>query len=103
MKVKEYLKQNLNSKDIDFTKLYEKGDKVYYIRVLENLGIKEFKELKLRTIYADLMVGVDETSRQTSCIFLTTAPLVFKNRREALEVYNMISVPKVNFTENREE
>ena len=103
MKVKEYLEQNPNSENIDFTNLYEKGDKIYYIRVLENLGIKEFKELKLRTIYTDLMVGVDETSRQTSCIFLTTAPLVFKNRREALEVYNMISVPKVNFTENREE
>lgn len=103
MKVREYLEHNPNPKDIDFTNLYEKGDIIYYVKVLEKLGIKELKELKLRSIYSDMIVGVDDSSRQTVCIFLTTAQLVFKNRKEALEVYNMISIPKVDFTENKEE
>ena len=41
----------------NFHDYYTKGQKVFYVRVHEALGIKEILELKLRTIYDKMVVG----------------------------------------------
>ena len=97
MKYKEYIETHKLPNNYSFTEHFNKKETVYYVRVLENLGVKELHEMRIRTLYDDLLVGVLE-SKQTMCVFKTTASLVFKTRKEALEAYNAIKVPKVTFT-----
>lgn len=97
MKYKEYLEIHKLPNDYNFTEHFSKKETVYYVRVLEKLGIKEIREVKIRTLYEDLLIGTLK-SKQTICVFRATASLVFKTRAEALEAYNAIEIPKVTFT-----
>lgn len=75
----------------DFNNFYEKGQKIFYIRVIEKLGIKEFLELKIRTIYPKMMVACEE-KKATQCIGPDTKDMIFTDRFTALEVFNSIKV-----------
>lgn len=50
----------MGNADIDFTSLYKKGDIIYLVRCIENVGIQEIKKLKLRTIMKTYMVGSED-------------------------------------------
>lgn len=102
MKYNEYLEKHKVSSAYSFIEHFNVKETVYYVRVLERLGIKELQEMRIRTLYDDLLIGVLE-SKQAMCVFKTTAPLVFKDRKEALKAYNAIKVPKVTFTKETNE
>lgn len=97
MKYKEYLEMHKLSSAYSFVEHFNVKETVYYVRILEKLGIKELQEIRIRTLYDDVLIGVLQ-SKQAICVFKTTAPLVFKDRSEALKAYNTIKVPKVTFT-----
>lgn len=76
---------------IDFTKMYQKGQTVFFIRISRFLGCKEFLELKLRTVEPRFMVGC----RQKECaqaIGPDAAGQVFTDRKEALEYYDSVVI-----------
>ena len=75
----------------DFNNFYEKGQKIFYIRVIEKLGIKEFLELKIRTIYPKMMVAC-EPKKATHCIGPETQDMIFTDRYSAVEAYNSIKI-----------
>ena len=102
MKFKEYLEKHKFSNDYSFVEHFNINETVYYVRVLERLGIKEIQEMRVRTLHDDLLIGVLE-NKQAMCVFKTTAPVVFKNRDEALKAYNAIKVPKFTFTKETNE
>ena len=45
-----------------------KGDKVYYARIMPNLGLYEVCELKIRTVEDDYYVGLE--NKTSTFIFL---------------------------------
>lgn len=73
----------------DFNNYYEKGQKIFYIRIHKNLGIKDFMELKIRTIYPKMMVACEE-KRATVCIGADTKDLIFTDRKSATQAYDNI-------------
>lgn len=75
----------------DFNNFYEKGQKIFYIRVIEKLGIKEFLELKIRTIYPKTIVAC-EPKKATHCIGPESQDMIFTDRYSAVEVYNSIKI-----------
>ena len=75
----------------DFNNYYEKGQKIFYIRVHKKLGIKDFLELKIRTIYPKMIVGCEE-KRATVCIGPDTKDLIFTDRRSATQAYDNIEI-----------
>ena len=75
----------------DFNNYYEKGQKIFYIRVRKKLGIKDFLELKIRTIYPKMIVGCEE-KRATVCIGPDTKDLIFTDRRSATQAYDNIEI-----------
>lgn len=75
----------------DFNDYYEKGQKIFYIRLIEKLGIKEFMELKIRTIYPKMIIACEEKSC-TQCIGPYAKDLIFTDRKTAVEVYDSIDI-----------
>lgn len=75
----------------DFNNYYEKGQKIFYIRLIEKLGIKEFLELKIRTIYPKMIVACEE-KKSTHCIGPDTQNMIFTDRYTAIETYNNIKI-----------
>ncbi len=71
--------------DFDFRNFYEKGNTVYYVRVLESYGTKEIINMKLRTIYPRMMVGATESGCQ--CVGYKERDQVFFKHHEA-EAYS---------------
>lgn len=79
----------------DFNDYYEKGQKIFYIRLIEKLGIKEFLELKIRTIYPKMIIACEE-KRHTHCIGPYAKDLIFTDRNVGIEVYNSIDIKAYN-------
>lgn len=75
----------------DFNNYYEKGQKIFYIRLIEKLGIKEFLELKIRTIYPKMIIACEE-KKSTHCIGPDTQDMIFTDRYSAVEAYNNIKI-----------
>ncbi len=99
----QIMKESTNSKEdkkeekpeqypgFDFNDYYEKGQKIFYIRLIEKLGIKELLELKIRTIYPKMIIACEEKSC-TQCIGPYAKDLIFTDRQTAVEVYDSIDV-----------
>lgn len=64
----------------------KKGDKLYYARILESVGMFEVIDLKIRTVEDTWFVGVDNRTKQ-SFLFGTKClnNSVFLQRDEALQ------------------
>ena len=75
----------------DFNNYYEKGQKIFYIRVLRKLGIKEFLELKIRTVYPKTIIACEE-KKATVCIGPDTKDMIFVDKKLALEIYDNVEV-----------
>lgn len=68
--------------DFDFRNYYEKGQIVYFVRIMESLGEKEVKKLLLRTIYPRMMVGSEEKAA-CQCIGYNDRDKIFLTPRDA--------------------
>lgn len=75
----------------DFNNYYEKGQKIFYIRIIEKLGIKEFLELKIRTVFPKMIVACEE-KKSTVCIGPDRKDLIFTDRRSATQIYDSIEI-----------
>lgn len=75
----------------DFNNYYEKGQKIFYIRILRKLGVKEFLELKIRTVYPKMIVACEE-KKATVCIGPDTKDMIFVDKKLALETYDNVEV-----------
>lgn len=94
--IKKEIKNNQEQKPekypgFNFNDYYEKGQKIFYIRIHEKLGVKELLELKLRTIYPKMLVGVIEKSHAV-CIGPETKDRIFMKRNDAVKAYNAINI-----------
>lgn len=75
----------------DFNNYYEKGQKIFYIRVLGKLEVKEFLELKIRTVYPKMIVACEE-KKATVCIGPDTKDMIFTDKKSALETYDNVKI-----------
>ena len=83
---------NLEQPDFDFRNFYEKGQTVYYIRILNgNINTKELKRLKVRTIYPRAMV-CNEEKTCCQCIGYEQRNLIFDNYVDANAAYDTINM-----------
>ena len=81
---------NVVKKEEDFDSFgLEKGQTVYWARVLENIGYFEIFELKIRTVDSDYFVGCD---KDTKLAYMFNYPdlneIIFTDRLEALNKIN---------------
>lgn len=83
--------KGLPEPDFDFRSYYEKGQIVYFVRIMEALGEKEIKKLYLRTIYPRMMVGSEEKAA-CQCIGYNERDKVFLTPRDADAYYKTIKV-----------
>lgn len=66
-------------------KTLNKGDIVYYTRILPSVGIYDLCELKIRTITDTYFVGVDKRDKQARLFgFNSIDDVIFDNRSVAL-------------------
>ena len=68
--------------DFDFRSFYEKGQSIYFVRILQSLGEKEVKKLILRSIYPRMMVGSEEKGA-CQCIGYNERDQIFLIPRDA--------------------
>lgn len=62
-----------------------KGDKVYYARILDKAGVYEVAELTIRTVESDYFVGTEERTKQAFLFDNNSLDnTVFYNRNSAL-------------------
>lgn len=83
--------RNLPEPDFDFRNFYEKGQIVFFVRVLSKLGIKEVKKLYLRSIYPRMMVG-SEDKAGCHCIGYNERDQVFLTPRDADAYFKTVEV-----------
>ena len=86
----------------DFNDYYEVGQKIFFIRVHESLGIKEFKELKIRTIYPKMIIGCEE-KKSTQCIGPDSRDMIFTDRKLAVEAYDNMKIKVFKDTDIKSE
>lgn len=75
----------------DFNNYYAKGQKIFYLRIHESLGIKEIVELKIRTVYPKTIIGFREKGHAL-CIGPETSDMIFNQRKDAVNAYNSINI-----------
>lgn len=75
----------------DFNDYYEKGQKIFYVKILSKLGVKEFLELKIRTVYPKMIVACEE-KKATVCIGPDTKDMIFTDKKSALETYDNVKI-----------
>lgn len=82
------------------TKIINKGDVLYWSRIVPETGIYEVNELKIRTIEDKYFVGVDKKSRQ-AFLFSHSAldNIIFSDREDALRQVIDAEKNKKDFTE----
>ena len=77
--------------EFDFRNYYEKGQIVYFVRIMEALGEKEVKKLTLRTIYPRMIVGSEEKAC-CQCIGYNDRDQIFLTPRDADAYYKSIKL-----------
>lgn len=78
--IKEQEPSTFNYKD-----LYEKGQTVYYLRVLPNLNIKEVLQLKIRSVFSDIIIGCEPEGSQAIYIDISEKDNIFDNRKDVIK------------------
>lgn len=93
--------KGLPEPDFDFRSVYEKGEVVFYVRIIEMLGEKDVKKVSLRTIYPRMLVGSEEKAC-CHCIGYNERDRVFKTLKEANAYCKSINVSsKYSGSENK--
>ena len=83
--------KGLPDPDFDFRDYYEKGQTIFFVRVLEALGEKETKKLYLRTIYPRMLIGSEEKGC-CQCIGYSERDRVFFNPKDASDYSKTINL-----------
>ena len=83
--IKEQKPSTFNYKD-----LYEKGQTVYYLRILPKLEMKEVLSIEIRTVYPDIIVGCGKDTSQAVYIGINERENIFDNRKDAMKKYKTI-------------
>ena len=79
------------------------GDVVYWARIHHETGIYEICELKVRTVYPDIFVGVDKDSKRAFVLnYDECDETVFDNREFALKLVKEAEKNKKAFTEEND-
>lgn len=81
--------------DFDFRNQYKKGDKIYFLRVMPTLGVKEILALTVQSVFARTVTAF-ETKSACYVIPYKKRNQIFQNRAEALAQYEKIDVKEVN-------
>lgn len=81
--------------EYSFKDEYKKGDIIYYLRVMVNLGVNEVVESTVRTIEDDYMVASNGTTNQAIYISKSAKNLVFKDKKQAVKESKKFHVRKV--------
>ena len=84
--LKRAIEKEFPEPDFDFRNFYEKGQIVYYVHIIETLGVKEVKKLYLRTIYPRMIIGTEEKS-YCQCIGYSDRDRIFITSRDA-DIYS---------------
>lgn len=80
----------------------QKGDMIYWARIIPNIGYAEIFDLKIRTVQDDWCVGTDKTTKQ-AYFFKQSSPVIFTERKDALDYLNKHKVDRVQLTSGYEE
>lgn len=91
------LKENLENPDFDFNDFYEKGQKIFFVRVLERLGFKELLELKINSIYPRTIIATSEKG-PANLLGYDRKDMIFETKKEAQEVFNQIKVQAIVYS-----
>lgn len=91
LELKKAHDKGLPEPDFDFRTVYEKGETVFYVRIVEILGEKDVKKVFLRTIYPRMMVGSEEKAC-CHCIGYNERDRIFKTLKEANAYCKSINV-----------
>lgn len=75
----------------DFNNYYAKGQTIYYVKLNNMTGDKEFLELKIRSIYPKFMVACTEKAF-AQCLGPDVQDYIFADRYTAVECYNNAKV-----------
>ena len=75
----------------DFNDYYVVGQKIFYIRVLEKIGVKDLLELKIRTVYPDMIVACEKKGF-ARCIGPETQDMIFLDRHSAEKAFDNIAI-----------
>lgn len=75
----------------DFNNYYTKGQTIYYVKLNNMTGDKEFLELKIRSIYPKFMVACTEKAF-AQCLGPDVQDYIFADRYTAVECYNNAKV-----------
>lgn len=79
----------------NFNNTYAKGQKIFYLKIHEKLGIKEIMELKIRTVYEKTIVACLAKGHAV-CIGPDTADKIFLQRKDAVKVYNDTNIKSID-------
>ena len=80
--------------DFDYRMFYSNGDHVYLVRHFEEVHKKEILYLKIRKIYARMMIGtVDKQCSQ--CIGFSERDNIFFNKFDAVNYFNSIQAEDI--------
>lgn len=83
LELKEAHEKNKENPDFDYRNLYSKGDKIYYVLVIDDyVKRKELISLTVRTVYPRMIVGVQE-GYQCQCIGYKQKDNIFINKVDA--------------------
>lgn len=89
--------------EYDFRENYRVGDIVYYLRVMENLGVNEIVEGTVRTIQSDYMVVACKTTMPTLYVNKKSKDLIYIDRKLAIKESKKYTVKKVTRDKNTDE
>lgn len=77
--------------DFDFRKIYSKGQRMWFVRILAALGEKEIIEVVLNTIYPRMIVAV-QPKAFCHCIGYSMQDQLFYNQKDAQQFYDTVQV-----------
>lgn len=76
--------EKINYGDFDTHDL-SKGQEIYYARIMQNVGLYEILDLKIRTLTPAYFVGIDKDTQQAFLFsYKSLDKRVFTDRHEAL-------------------
>lgn len=86
--------KGLSEPDFDFRTQYYKGDKIFFLRVMPTLGIKEILSLTVQSVFARTLTAFEPKS---TCYVIPYKKRnqIFQNRAEALEQFEEIDIQEI--------
>lgn len=90
--------KNLSEPDFDFRGTYAKGQKVWFVRILDPLGEKEMLHVSIRTVYPRMLIVVEEKA-YCHCVGYNMRDQIFNTEYQAQAYFDTVKVSKKYSTE----